>query len=66
MCIEVTVYLEVKISALPLTSCMTLDKLLNIFKCAFTCNARININLYHGVVLRTKFNECMCAEFSSL
>lgn len=65
MCEEVTVYLEVKIPALPLTSCMTLDKLFNIFKCSFTCNIRININLCHGVFLRTKFNECMREEFSS-
>lgn len=57
MCEEVKVYFEVKISSLPLMSCMTLDKLLNIFECAFTCNSGIKINLYHGVVLRTKFNE---------
>lgn len=57
MCGEVTVYFEAKIPSSPLMSHVTLDKLLNIFKCAFTYNAEIKINLYHEVVLRAKFNE---------
>lgn len=66
-CWKVTLYLEVKIPVLPLMSYMTLNKLLNLSRLVFlTCKIGIKINLYHGVVLRTKFNEGMHAIFSLL
>lgn len=56
------IFLEVKISALPLVSYMFLEELLNPFRYAFTYKVEMKINLYHGV--KDKINEYMHAKFS--